>query len=564
MPRPDVPLEAIPLHPLASGASPEERDFARLEREVIHHIFSQEPSRAILMGLHAYDGYLGIVDREEAHLWVQDARRYLEQLAAIDREALSTDRALDVHVLGLKLEEALFYEEDFPSKDLSPFDYLFPIQLAEFTSRDYAPARKRAEAIARQLILTPDFLRTGLTRLKGPLPRPHVTLGLDMLKGMSQHFEEGVAFVQSVAPDLVADARTGKQNSLGVLEEFRVHLEKELPRSDDSYRLGPERFQKLLWVTDGLKLSWQALLAEGQDDLRRNQARLEEIARGHVPPLSVDEVVKRSTDDTPAPGAILDEARQFVDELRDLVVRKDLASLPDDKPCRVEENPPAERAFSQARMCAAGPFEEGAAAPVYRITLPDPTAAPELQLQRLKALNRPALRCTTSHEVYPGHYLQLQHFRSRPASPTRKSFPSTCFTEGWAVYAEKLVVEQESAQSGVRSEIAQLKAAIGGDCLLLTSIAMHAQGRTLEEARDLYLREARSGSLAADRAARRSAFNPSCFSYALGKLRFLDARQAYFERNPKGTLRQFHDRILAHGAPPVGTLRALALDETPA
>ena len=42
---PDVPLEAIPLHPVAAGANEVERAFARLEQEVLHHVFQAHPGK---------------------------------------------------------------------------------------------------------------------------------------------------------------------------------------------------------------------------------------------------------------------------------------------------------------------------------------------------------------------------------------------------------------------------------------------------------------------------------------------------------------------------------------
>ncbi len=558
---PDVPVEAIPLHPVPPGAPPEERDFALLEREILHHIFRMETWRAIFRGLHVYDGQLSLVEPRQTEEWVRSSREYLELLRGVVRANLPRDRQLDLHILQLRLEAGIFWNVDWPTGEFQPFDYLFPIQLTEFVAREYTEPRKRAEAVARQLRATPEYLTTGMSRLRAVLPRPFVTLGLDILKGLPRHFEEGVAFVQRLAPDLLDDARADTERVLGTLEAFGALLEKALSRADESYRLGPERFQRLLWVTDGLSLPWASLLEEGEADLRRNQDRLRRIASAQVPSPSVDALVARLAEDHPTAEQVLAEAKGFVQELRDFVVAKGLASLPDDAPCRVEESPPADRAFAFASMRSAGPFEEGASGAAYRITLPDPTESPERAEQHLRSMNRPVLRNITAHEVYPGHYLQFQHFRRTETSPTRKAFPSGTFSEGWGHYAEQLVIEQGFGAGDVRQEVAQLQDALLYDSRLMASIGMHAQGRSLEEATDLFAREAHIDHLAAEREARRGTLNPSYFVYTLGKLRILEARRAYFERNPRGSLRQFHDRILAHGAPPVGLLGAIALGE---
>ncbi len=558
---PDVPLEVIPLHPVAAGANDVERAFARLEQEILHHVFQADPGWAIFRGLHAYDGYLPLITPEETGIWVRGSQELLVQLASFDREKLSRARQLDLNILRLRLERELFYQVDFPSPDLSPLHYLFPIQLTEFVSRNYASADRRAEAVVRQLAETPRFLRIGIERLRGPLPQPFVTLGLDILKGLPPHFEGAVAFVRENAPHLGAPALESKGKALEALHAFRGHLETQLPRADNSYRLCPHRFQKLLRVTDGLTMSWKDLLLEGQADLRRNQDRLASLARSVRPPTTAAGLVGSLAEDTPSAETLMEEARGMVAELREFVVAKDLASLPMDDPCRVEESPPADRAFAFASMRSAGPFEDGNAEAAYRLTLPDPDASSEEQRQWLRSLNRPRLRNTTAHEVFPGHYLQFLWTRRSHTSPTQKAFPSGTFSEGWGHYAEQLVIEQGYRKDDPRQEAAQLQDALLRDCRLLASIAMHAQGKDLPEATQIFVTEGHMEPFPAEREARRGTFNPSYFMYTLGKLRILEARRAFFERNPKGTLRQFHDRLLSQGAPPVGLLRAIALGE---
>lgn len=556
-----VPLEAIPLHPVGPGESREEREFALIEREILHHIFRANTRMAILRGLHAYDGQLPIVRPQETSEWVEGAREWLERLQAQDRAQLSRLRQLDHHVLHLRLQAGLFWQVDKPTLDLSPLDYLFPIQLTEYISRDYAPAGRRAAAVVRQLGETPGFLRSGLERLKGPLPRPFVTQGLEILKGLPSHFNAGVGFVREHAPSLAGSAEEGKEKTLEALDAFGRHLEDELPRSDDSFQLGPERFQKLLWVTDGLRSRWEDLLQEGLSDLRRNQQRLDQLAGRAEPPGSVPGLVGSLFDDTSSAGDLLEQAQGCVHELRDLVLERKLASLPDDLPCRVEESSPADSTFALASMHSAGPFEEGSAAAVYRLTLPGPAVDSGSQRPRIRSLALPALRNITAHEVYPGHYLQFQHFRRARSSPTRKAFPSATFSEGWGHYAEQLVIEQGYRREDTRQEVAQILGALLRDCRLLASIAMHAQGRTLEEASQIFAREAYMERFLAEREAQRGTFDPSYFEYTLGKLRILEARKAYFECNPRGSLGEFHDRILGEGAPPVGLLKVLALGE---
>src|SRR5205807_1974504 len=77
----------------------------------------------------------------------------------------------------------------------------------------------------------------------------------------------------------------------------------------------------------------------------------------------------------------------------------------------------------------------------YYITDVDPSWPAERQDEHLRDFNYGALWSISIHEVYPGHFLHYQHLRQLPAT-LRKSilFSSTAMVEGWAHYAETLMV----------------------------------------------------------------------------------------------------------------------------
>jgi uncharacterized protein (DUF885 family) len=203
-------------------------------------------------------------------------------------------------------------------------------------------------------------------------------------------------------------------------------------------------------------------------------------------------------------------------------------------------------------MSPPGPFDTNTAEGVYFVTLVDPAWDPPQQEEWLRALNRPMLRNITVHEVYPGHYLQYLHFRTRPASLARKVYISPSFSEGWAHYTEQLAIEAGLGAGHREAEVAQLHDALLRDCRLLASIGLHTEGWPVARATDLFRSEAHFEQLPAQREAVRGTFNPEYFCYTLGKLGILSARRRFLEPKFKGSLRRFHDALLSAGSPPVG------------
>ncbi len=96
------------------------------------------------------------------------------------------------------------------------------------------------------------------------------------------------------------------------------------------------------------------------------------------------------------------------------------------------------------------------------------------------------LRNLTVHEAMPGHFLQLAHarrFRGRdPGACARASGP---FVEGWAVYAEELMVEH--GFGGLPIKLQQLKMQLRMSINAILDQRVHCDGMTEDEAMALMI-----------------------------------------------------------------------------
>jgi uncharacterized protein (DUF885 family) len=330
-----------------------------------------------------------------------------------------------------------------------------------------------------------------------------------------------------------------------------------VPRATPEFALGPAKYQKLLWVREGIQTPTEQLLAAGTADLKRNQARLRELAgawkKGGEVPALLEELLREH----PSAAELLPKARAFVEETRAFVLAKHLVTIPTPDHCSVEETPSYGRALSTASMNPPGPFEGGGDDGIYYITPVDTAWTPKQSEEWLRSFNDSLLRNVTVHEVYPGHYLQFLHFRKTPGSLASKVFMSGSFTEGWAHYAEQLAVENGLGHASVHAEVAQIHDALLRDVRLIASIGLHTQGKDLEWATRLFETEAYFERLPSEREAIRGTFNPEYFCYTLGKLAILEARRKHLASTFGGSLQKFHDALLSHGCPPVGMIEAL-------
>jgi len=156
--------------------------------------------------------------------------------------------------------------------------------------------------------------------------------------------------------------------------------------------------------------------------------------------------------------------------------------------------------------------------------------------------------------MIPGHYLHALHLREVESRPLRLFATSYHFWEGWAHYAEELL--SEGGFGGARFRLMQSKAALIRDARLLCSVGLHVEGWSVEEATTFFADRAFLGEAEARREAERGTFDPQYLGYTLGKLLLQRLREDLREvQGSRFHLREFHDRVLSAGAPPISLLR---------
>ncbi|MGI0132937.1 MAG: DUF885 domain-containing protein [Thermoplasmata archaeon] len=528
------------------------------ENEIVDHCFVLQPGYAVFLGLHRYDGLVPDLSTSGTDRWVATSDRLLARLRAIEPAGLPPDRRLDRTLLELLLESPRFDLVDAHELDRNPMSFVGAVSLTAYMVREYAPVAERTDAIVRTLESVPRLLEQGRARLAPTLARPFVTLAVSIGSGLPSHFKEAEEFARRASAALGDRVGAARPAAEAAVADFLHRLNEEyLPRAHDDFALGPERFQRLLWVREGLTTPTSAILSSGEADLTRNQARLEEIARRATPPRTISDLLEGLYRQHTTAANLVPQAQKFVDEIRRFVEAKDLVTVPRQAVCRVEETPLYGRALSTASMNPPGPFDVAGDEGIYFITPVDAAWSRERQEEWLRSLNDPMLKNITVHEVYPGHYLQFLHFRMGAGSTARRVYLSSSFAEGWAHYCEQLAVEAGFGSGAPDAEVAQIHDALLRDCRLIASIGLHTQGWSVETATRLFQQKAHFERLPAEREAIRGTFNPEYFCYTLGKLAILRVRDQLLHSRFQGSLKAFHDRLLAFGCPPIGVLESL-------
>jgi uncharacterized protein (DUF885 family) len=518
------------------------------------------PHVAVWLGFHEYDGRLPDLSRQGLKARRADLRRFLSDLERIDPTDLDAQAWLDYQVVRHEALFEAFAIEDWRRLERDPIPYLETLDVGNYILRNYAPLEVRARALLAHLRGVPAVLSAMRENLIHPM-RPAVGVAARIGKGLASFLQDDLPAALSGLEDgaLRAELDEAIRDAVREVNAAVSWLENDLaPRAADDFALGPERFARMLALSEGLDISLDRLREVAEADLARNkEAFLETAARLGGPGRDPQQVIAEGKRRHPAPEDLIPTVRQLVDDLRQTVITRGIVSVPYDENCIVAETPPFLR-YAFAMMYSSGPFETTAKESYYYVTPPERDWPPEKVEEWMTAFTYHSLWSTCVHEAWPGHYLHGLHTRNAP-SPVTKTFGSYAFTEGWAHYCEQMMWETVCPDD-LWARLGQLSEALLRDVRFVCALGLHNAGMTVEEATRRFMEDAFMEAATAEEEAVRGTYDPGYLNYTLGKLMLLKLREDVRAREGETfDLRRFHDRFLSYGTPPIPVVRRLML-----
>ncbi len=179
----------------------------------------------------------------------------------------------------------------------------------------------------------------------------------------------------------------------------------------------------------------------------------------------------------------------------------------------------------------------------------------------LREYNLRSIDNLVSHEALPGHYVQYTH-GNRYDSPLRAVLKSGTFEEGWAVYAERLMVEQGFRAGDPLMKLVQLKWYLRTVANAILDQGVHVDGMSREDAMKLMIHDTfQEEREAAGKWVRAQLTATQLATYFVGVQEHLALREEARKRWGKTfTLKRYHDAVLGYGMPPVSYIRELMFD----
>jgi len=546
-------IKAIPV-PWEAPMIESRQKFRKLVDEFLSTSFEFYPSRAARMGVHAYDGRVEDYHPETVSEYLRRLREISRQVEAIPPQELSPLERYEADLIRWRVGREEFYWKEFREQERNPIAYIDLLDVSGYLKRAYAPVEERLAALVRHLREVPRVLDLARHLLRPPLPLPVVETSLEVYGGYYRFLQELPALLPPAPEGLQREVQDACTSALDVLKGFLAFLEEERGRATGQFAIGEQLFTRMLKFEELVDTPIEELLAKGEEILQRNLEAVRQVAARLSPGKDPREVMASLAKNHPPRERLLEEAREILVRLRQFLLDHPIVTLPTEELPLVAETPPYDR-WAFAMMDTVGPFEERATESYYYITLPEEDWLPEVQEAWLTKFDRSTLEAVSIHEVYPGHYLHLLSLRN-VQTPLARAFHSYAFVEGWAHYCEEMLLEQGYGAGNLSLRLGQLSEALLRDVRYLVAIRMHTRGMSLQEATQAFMEYAYMEELPARKEAFRGSFDPMYMNYLLGKLLIVELREDYARRRgERFSLRDFHDRLLSLGAPPLPLAR---------
>jgi len=545
--------------------------FAALVDDYLDQFARRHPSIAAGNGLHAHDDALedfspaGIANEIE---WLRSERRRLD---AVDSSTLSADERVDRRILQGIVDGWLLDLDRVRTWTRNPMIYASAItdgvhNLMTMES-SAAPSRMRqAEAKLRQV---PRLLASARENLQQP-PRVFVERAIVMFHGGSQLLASdlAIAFADVHDQPLQTALKTAADAARQAIDGYVSELEQNvLPQATGSYALGTAAVEARYRAEELIDTPAAALIAIGERELKKAQdefaATAARVNAGKPERPAVD-VWRDVLADHPKRGELVAAAQKTVDELFAFIRAKRLVDLPASERVIVAAAPVFD--LGLASMHSSPPLEPHPVKSYYFITDAQAAWPPERQDAWLQKFNYATLADISAHEVAPGHYVHSLFMRRTPGKIRRiwiglNPFPQpSSGQDGWAHYAEQLIADEGFKRDDPRYRLAQISEALTRVCRLIAGIRLHSGEWTIDQAADLFEREAHLPPPAARQEAVRGTYDPTYGGYFLGKLAAFKLRRDYAAaQGARFNLREFHERVMTNGIAPWWAHRQLLL-----
>jgi uncharacterized protein (DUF885 family) len=571
-------LIMMSFNTVLSADNPDEKQFERYKKMFIQGYWKLHPTQAIYAGNHYRDSILTIPDSNFFKVSQKLIKFLNDSLKIYNPDQLSANSKTDFYMMRDRLDADLWYITKYRSHEWNPAYYNVSGEFAEILSSQTESLNQRLRNISGRLKNVEAYYKAGIANLKNPVIE-HTDLAILQNEGGLEVFEKQIP--DSILASTLSDnsrnllnerlekAKTAIKNYVSHLKNLRSGMSEENSRS---FRLGKELYQEKFH--HDIQSSYDAegiykVALERKEEIHKKMAGLAKklwskyMDSNNMP--DDDRAVIRAVIDKISlkhvqPDSFMLAIEKQIPDLTEFVNRKKLLYLDPSKPLKIRRTPGyMEGSGAGASISSPGPYDKEAN--TYYNVSPLTGYTPENAESYLREYNYYILQILNIHEAIPGHYAQLVYSNQSP-SLIKSILENGAMVEGWAVYAERMMLEEGYGNNEPEMWLMYYKWHLRSICNTILDYSVHVMGWSKEDAVQFLTGDAFQQQAEADGKWRRVKLTQvQLCSYFTGYTEIYNLREE-LKKQKDFNLKSFHEQFLSYGSAPVKYIRELMISKT--
>lgn len=558
-----------------SGATKYDTMLKRATDSIMSQFWRMHPDWAISVGNHKYDALL----EAPTPKWLAQRNAYYRGwyngLKAFDGKELSPASQMDLDILRNQFKYLLWRADTLKVYNWNPAEYNVCGSFDNVLNNPDKTLEQRLRAINRRLTGVPDYYAAAKKNITRPT-REHLEMAIVQHKGCLAIFEKQI-------PDSAASlSSTGLKDSLqnnlrpaiAAINDYIAFLETYKANPNAAYRdfrIGTELYKRkfayeMQTQSDAEATYQKALLRKKQvhDEMRKLAVKLwpkyygKRAMPDHM--VAIRMLIDTIASNHCKPDQLISCVKTMLPKQKSFVEHHNIISLDHSKPLYVKETPYYLRGSGAgAYLSNSGPYSTTDYS-FYYVT-PLDNYSEEDAIDFMREYNNYTLQILNIHEAIPGHYTQQVYANTSP-SIVKSVFDNKAMIEGWAVYAERMMLE-EGYENSDEMWLMYYKWHLRSVINALLDYQVHNTGITSEQAMDLMIKEGFQQRTEAQNKWKRATLSQvQLATYFGGYSEIYDLREEMKRLQGKEfNLQKFHEKFLSYGSAPVKHIRMEMLAE---
>ena len=539
------------------------------------------PVDATRIGDHRHDGELDNLSSDGRDAKLRWDKQLLAVVDGIDRARLSRAYQVDAALLKNALNYDIWQLTESKHWAWDPLLYndLAGDAIYNLMAREFAPLPERLESVSQRLSKLPRlYEQERRNLLAARVPLVYAEQARSRNRGLPSLIAE---FVVPNVNVLVGADRARLEAAIDAAtkanaEQQRWLEEVLLPNAKGNFRVGPAMFDAKLRFVLQSPLNRTEIRRRALAELKHVRGEMYPIARAVLasrsravpiptaagredPQRIIEAALELAAADHPPREKFLEAGQEALKKATDFVKANRLISLPTD-PIEVVPTPVFMQQPSPASCENPGPLDVGQKT-FYDIS-PVPADWDSKRAESfLREYNTRGIQELTFHEAMPGHYVQFAAANRTP-SKLRAVLESGSFIEGWAVYAERLMVDAGYDGGDPLMKLVNRKTYLRSVVNAIIDQGIQAGNMTRGAAMQLLTHDAfQEEAEAAAKWERAQLSDTQLSTYFVGVQEHLELRREAERRwRTKFSLKEYNDRVIGYGSIPVRFVRDLMFD----